>query len=95
VEIRFSTEIWYWRGPAPFYFATVPDEFARDIHDIADELTYGWGMIPATVSLGGSTWPTSLWPKDGSYIVPIKAAIRRAESVDAGQPVTITLALAR
>jgi hypothetical protein len=89
--VRFTDEIWYWRGPAPFYFVTVPDEFCRDIDAIAREVTYGWGMIPVRVRLGASSWQTSLWPKDGRYIVPIKTAVRRAERVDEGTTVTLDL----
>ena len=89
--VRFSDEVWYWRGPAPFYFVTVPEQLSRDIRAIANEVTYGWGMIPVLVTLGGSSWQTSLWPKDGGYIVPIKTAVRRAESVDEGETVTLGL----
>lgn len=91
--MRFSAEIWYWRGPAPFYFVTVPDELCRDIHAVANEVTYGWGMIPVRVTLGASTWQTALWPKDGRYIVPLKTAVRRAEAIDEGETVTVSLDL--
>jgi hypothetical protein len=50
-------------------------------------------MIPVTVRLGGSTWTTSLWPKDGGYIVPLKLAVRRAEEVDVGDMVQLRLTL--
>ena len=89
--MQFSNEVWYWRGPAPFYFVTVPDEFCRDIQTIANEVTYGWGMIPVIVTLGDSTWQTSLWPKDGRYIVPLKTAVRRAEGIDEGETVSVQL----
>ena len=89
--MRFSGEIWYWRGPAPFYFVTVPEELSRDIEAIANEVSYGWGMIPVSVTLGASTWQTSLWPKDGRYVVPIKTAVRRAEAVDEGRSVDLEL----
>ena len=56
-------------------------------------VSYGWGMIPVQVRLGGTEWRTSLWPKDGGYIVPIKAAVRRAEAVDEGDEVTVSLAV--
>ncbi len=93
-RVRFTNEIWYWRGPAPFHFVTVPDDISRDIEAVARSVTYGWGMIPVTVTLAGSTWTTSLWPKDGRYIVPIKVAVRRAEHVDEGDVVTLSLELA-
>ena len=89
--MRFTDEIWYWRGPAPFYFVTVPDAMSAEIQSISNEVTYGWGMIPVRVTLGATTWLTSLWPKDGRYIVPIKTAVRRAEGVDEGAVVTLDL----
>lgn len=89
--MRFSNEVWYWRGPAPFYFVTVPDELSRDIQAVAREVTYGWGMIPVIATLGGSTWKTSLFPKDGRYVVPLRTAVRRAEGVDDGDNVTVEL----
>lgn len=61
------------------------------LHDISGAVTYGWGMIPVTVQLGDTRWETSLWPKDGSYIVPIKASVRKAEKLDEGDNVTIQL----
>lgn len=91
IELEFSGEIWYWRGPAPWYFVTVPDEECRELKAISGSVTYGWGMIPVSVLIGKSRWATALWPKDGSYIVPIKASIRKAENIDEGESVTVRL----
>jgi hypothetical protein len=93
MELSFSGEIWYWRGPSPFYFVTVPEEQCRDLREVAGALSYGWGCLPVTVTLGGSTWRTSMFPKDGGYIVPVKAKIRRAEDVDEGTVVDLRLAV--
>jgi hypothetical protein len=54
-------------------------------------VSYGWGMIPVTARIGGTGWKTSLFPKDGRYIVPVKAAVRRAEGLEAGDTVTVRL----
>ena len=54
-------------------------------------MTYGWGMIPATVRIGKAAWKTALWPKDGGYIVPIKASVRSAENLEEGDEVTVRL----
>jgi hypothetical protein len=89
--VRFSGEVWYWRGPAPYHFVSVPEELSNDIAVIAREVTYGWGMIPVEVQLGGTTWQTSLWPKDGVYVVPLKDKVRRAEDVEVGAIVTVDL----
>lgn len=91
MQVDFSGEIWFWRGPAPFYFVTVPEQECRELRAVSGAVTYGWGMIPVTVRIGKSKWKTSLWPKDGSYIVPIKTTIRKAEKLDEGDVVTIEL----
>ena len=90
MELEFSGEVWEWRGPAPYYFVTVPDDEAQALHDVA-HVSYGWGMIPVTARLGGTRWTTSLWPKGGSYVVPLKDAVRRAEDVREGDTVEVGL----
>ena len=91
MHIEFDGNIWYWHGPAPWYFVTVPAEQCRDLKAIVGSVTYGWGMIPVHVRIGKSEWTTSLWPKDGRYIVPIKASIRKAEQLEEGDQVTVRL----
>lgn len=93
MELRFSGDVWHWKGPAPHHFVRVPEDDAAQIEEVAAAVTYGWGMVPVTVRLGGSTWTTSLWPKDGGYIVPLKLAVRRAEGVDVGDVVELRLTL--
>jgi hypothetical protein len=91
MEMEFSGEVWFWKGPAPWYFVTVPDENSADLEATSAEVSYGWGMIPVTAQIGDTTWTTSLFPKDCLYIVPIKANIRKAESLDVGDTVAIHL----
>ena len=91
MELSFTGPVWYWRGPSPFHFVTVPEEESDVIAAAAPGLTYGWGMIPCTVSIGATTWTTSLWPKNGGYIVPLKSAVRNAEHIDVDDVVEITL----
>ena len=91
MNIEFNGKIWTWRGPAPWYFVTVPAALSHDLQDIMGIVTYGWGMIPVVVRIGKTEWKTSLWPKDGRYIVPIKASVREAEHLDEGDKVTVRL----
>ncbi len=91
MDIEFSGAIWYWRGPAPWYFVTVPAHQAQDLKALSGFVTYGWGMIPANVQIGTTEWKTSLWPKDGLYVVPIKASVREAEKLEEGDVVTVRL----
>jgi hypothetical protein len=91
MEIEFSGEIWYWRGPAPYHFVTVPTQLCQDLKGISGSVTYGWGMIPAHVRIGKTAWKTSLFPKDGGYIVPIRASAQKAEHLKVGDIVTMRL----
>jgi uncharacterized protein DUF1905 len=91
MNIEFNGKIWYWRGPAPWFFVTVPAKQSRELQAILGFVTYGWGMIPANIRIGKTEWRTSLFPKDGRYIVPIKASVRKAENLEEGDKVTIQL----
>jgi hypothetical protein len=93
MELAFRGEIWYWRGPAPHHFVTVPPKLCQELKAIAASITYGWGMIPAHVQIGATTWKTSLFPKDGGYIVPIRASAQRAEKLSVGDVVDVRLAI--
>ena len=95
MDWEFDGELWYWRGPAPWFFVTVPGEVCAEIADEATSVSYGWGMIPVSVELGDTRWNTSLWPKDGRYIVPVKSQVRRDEGVDEGDLVSVRLSLSR
>jgi hypothetical protein len=50
-------------------------------------------MIPVTARIGATKWTTSLYPKDGRYIVPVKADVRRAERLEVGDQVTVRLSV--
>jgi hypothetical protein len=91
MNLEFDGNIWFWRGPAPWYFVTVPAEQSRDLNVISGLVTYGWGMIPVHARIGKTEWKTSLFPKDGHYIVPVKASVRRAENLEEGDEVTVRL----
>ena len=91
MDLRFRGALWYWRGPSPFHFVTVPPAEAELIADLAPAVTYGWGMIPVAVAIGRTTTTTSLWPREGGYIVPVKAAVRAAEGLEVGDEVEVAL----
>src|SRR5699024_7418326 len=93
-ERTFTGELWYWRGPAPWYFVSVPERDCLDLHEEASFVSYGWGMIPVQVQIGGTRWETSLWPKDGGFIVPIKSEVRKRERLADGDQVTVRMTVA-
>jgi hypothetical protein len=91
LSLEFSGEVVYWRGPAPWYFVAIPDEESNQIKRVSRIATYGWGVIPVHVQIGKTQFQTSLFPKDGRYLVPVKAAVRKAEKIEEGDTVTIQL----
>ncbi len=91
MDVVFRAEVWFWKGPAPWYFLTVPDEECGVLGAVAADVSYGWGMIPVTARIGETIWTTSLFPKQGRYVVPVKASVRQAEGIDEGDLVEVRL----
>lgn len=95
MEVDFTGAVFEWRGPAPYYYVAVPDEESADIREASPMLTYGWGVIPARVVVGDTEWTTSLFPKDGHYLVPLKDVVRRAEGLDVDDMIKVRMVLGR
>ncbi|WP_375432410.1 DUF1905 domain-containing protein [uncultured Friedmanniella sp.] len=93
MELEFTGEVWYWRGPSPFHFVTVPAAESAQLQAVAAAVTYGWGVLPVTARVGPTSWSTSLFPKNGGYLVPVKAWVRTAEGIDLGDTVTVRLSI--
>ena len=91
MNIEFSGKIIFWHGPSPFFFVPVPEKQSRDVKAVSSLVTYGWGVIPVHVRIGKTEWKTSLFPKDGRYLVPIKVMVRKAEKIEEGDTVTVRL----
>ncbi len=89
--IEFTGKIIFWKGPSPWFFIAVPAKQSRDIQAISSLVTYGWGVIPVHVRIGKTEFQTSLFPKDGGYIVPLKDRVRNAEQLAEGDRVTVHL----
>lgn len=94
MQLTFSGDVFEWRGPAPFYFVAVPDAESAEIKEVASVVSYGWGVIPVSVRIGKTEISTSLFPKQGKYLVPLKDALRKPEGIVVGQTVQITLTIA-
>jgi hypothetical protein len=94
MTLEFTGELWFWRGPSPYHFITVPDEESEELRATAALVSYGWGMIPVSARVGDTDWTTSLFPKDGRYLVPIKDVVRRAEGLEVGSEIIVHLSVA-
>lgn len=89
--LEFTGTIIFWRGPAPWYFVAIPQAQSDTIQAVSAIVTYGWGVIPVQARIGKTGWKTSLFPKDGRYLLPVKASVRRAEDLDKGDQVSVRL----
>lgn len=94
MELDFAGEIVEWRGPAPFYFVPLPPDEAELIDEVRAEVAY-WGVIPVTARLGRTSFTTSMFPREETYFLPLKDAVRRAEGVGLGDVVEVQLSVGR
>ena len=94
-EVVFEAAIIEWRGPAPFLFARVPDEHVGAIRYAAMTESYGWGVVPVAATVGKTVFATSLFPRDGTYLLPIKVAVQRSEAVGLGNRVRVMMRVGR
>lgn len=93
VAIDFEGGIIEWRGPAPFMFIAIPDEFTGEIRYAAHEASYGWGVVPVEARIGDVHFTTSLFPRNGGYLLPIKALVQKRTGVRYGDRVAVSLSV--
>lgn len=94
----FTARLWRWKGEAPasWVFVTLPAEVALAIRVEASAAPKAWGSVKVKAKIGKTTWSTSLFPQKetGSYLLPVKAAVRDAEGLNDDDAVDVTLDLA-
>jgi hypothetical protein len=93
MQISFEAEVIYWRGPSPFFFVAVPPPHAAELRQVARAVTYGWGMIPVQARIGDVAFTTSLFPKDETYLLPLKTAVRRKTDITAGDRISVEMTI--
>lgn len=79
----FKAKIWKYKGPAAWYFVTLPKSLSKKIrtqHGLSEE---GWGRLKTTAEIGNSNWDTAIWfdTKAQSYLLPVKSVIRKKEKI--------------
>lgn len=80
-------------GSSTLFLLPTPIEVTQEIELHKRELSYGWGVIPAKVTIGATTIATSLIPRAGSFYIPLKDALRKPNAIELGNHVTLTLEL--
>ena len=82
--------IFEWRGPAPYYYLAVPSDLCEDLRAQASPASYGWGVVPVMAESGGVAFSTSLFPREGGYLIPLKKAVREKLQVSCGDTLTVS-----
>lgn len=89
----FSAKVWIYQGPTPWHFVTLPKKLAAEIRAFHGGLQKNFGSIGVHATIGETTWKTSVFSdtKSGSYVLPLKAEIRKKEKIVAGKMVGVRL----
>ncbi|WP_433825214.1 DUF1905 domain-containing protein [Actinoplanes sp. CA-015351] len=97
MRVEFSAELWIWdaRRGESWTFVSLPGDSSELIRDVTSGVRRGFGSLRVRAAIGGSSWTTSIFPDSarGVYVLPVKRAIRKAESLDAGDTTPVTVEL--
>lgn len=94
--VVFDAKLWVWdaRRADSWTFVSLPEDASEEIRELTAGSARGFGSLRVRVTVGGSTWRTSIFPsRDGPYVLPVKAPVRRAEGLDAGDVATVSVEL--
>ncbi len=91
LDITFAGEVIEWRGPAPFYFVAVPEDEVGAVREAARAASYGWGVVPVVAIVREVEFGTSLFPRDGGYLLPLKVKVRRETGLVLGDVAIIAM----
>lgn len=95
IRYKFSAKVWQHAPPAGWYFVSLPESISIEIRKAFRSEEEGWGRLKATAEIGKSQWKTAIWfdTKRNTYLLPLKADIRKKESVVAGKVIRVTILL--
>jgi len=94
LRFEFSAPLWLYSGKGAWHFVTLPPDAAREIK-FFNASAKGFMPIAVTATIGKTTWKTSVFPdrKSGSYLLAVKADVRKEEHISAGQEVSVRIKL--
>lgn len=95
VEFTFKAKVWIYAGQAAWHFVSVPKKESTRIKALFGGLQRGFGSFPVTVTIGKTSWRTSIFPdsKTGTYLLPVKSDVRKKESLTEGATCTVVLSV--
>lgn len=94
-QYRFTASLWPWdaKEDGSWWFITVPDDVSDEIEERHGASAGGFGSIKVEVTVGSTTWRTSLFPssEQRAYVLPVKKPVRVAEALEEGEPFELSL----
>ncbi len=92
-QYKFKTNVWLYPGMAGWHFASVPKDISEDIKKNFGDRKRGWGSLPIIVTIGKTSWKTSIFPdkESGGYLLPLKAEVRKKENILADKDITLLI----
>lgn len=91
VKNKYSmrAKVWLYPGMVGWHFLTLPKKQSEEIKKMFGIMAGGWGSLPVTVTIGKTSWKTSIFPdkKAGAYLLPLKLEVRKKEKITAGDTV--------
>ena len=86
---EFAAPLWRYPGDDGWHFVSLPSEISADIIDLTAGTRRGFGSVRVAVMVGATSWQTSIFPdgKTGTFLLPVKRAVRTAEHLEAGDDV--------
>jgi hypothetical protein len=93
IKYQFTSEIWVYPGKGGWHFVSLPQELSKEIREILKSEEQGWGRLKVKAKIGNSEWDTAIWfdTKMGTYILPLKAEIRKKEKLEADKEVEVSI----
>jgi hypothetical protein len=96
IKYVFSAKVWYHSSDpsmSGWYFVSLPKETAKEIRENLKCLEEGWGRMKVTAKIGGNEWKTAIWfdTKHDTYLLPLKAEIRKKENIEIDKEVETTI----
>ena len=94
-SFTMRSKVWLYPGMADWRFLTLPKKQGKEIKANFGKHARGWGSLPVSITIGKTAWNTSIFPdkKSGSYVLPLKSKIRKAEKILDDSTVTFSLTL--
>jgi len=93
IRYTFSAIAWQYASPGGWFFVSLPRQAAKEIRENLKWMEKGWGRLKVTAKTGAGEWETAIWfdTKRKTYLLPLKAEIRKKEKIEANQRISVTM----